>query len=201
MDELKNEQAHEKPKHFLVENDNFEDLRSAEEMPHDQLEFPEASNTLGVFADLRSQNEERTGFEIDVTPSSPYLKLPDMHSQVDSNGVDCYDYNEDPVDPVTVTPFKEENKMTEIQDPQENKSFNRIFSCNSMSAEIRSLNSTSSGAGAMRKSVSSQDKSFRRSQRAKKHEQYRESQDDQQSFQMHNQDAAMAHVKLIKNNI
>jgi hypothetical protein len=44
-----------------------------------------------------------------------------MHSQVDSNGVDCYDYNEDPGDPATIAPFKEENKMTEIADRQENK--------------------------------------------------------------------------------
>jgi len=86
-------------------------------MPHNQLEITELNtNKYLGFADLRSQNEERTGFEIDVTPNSPYLKLPDMHSQVDSNGVDCFDYNEDPGDPVTISPFKEETKMTEVAD-------------------------------------------------------------------------------------
>ena len=87
-------------------------------MPHNKLEITEQNNKkyLGVFADQRSQNEERTGFEIDVSPSSPYLKLPDMHSQVDSNGVDCYDYNEDLADPATITPFGEEKKLTEIAD-------------------------------------------------------------------------------------
>ena len=104
-------------------------MRSVEESPHTQL-------------------------EIDVNSDSPSLKMPDMHSQVDSNGVDCFDdyQTEDPVEPATITSFPEENK-------KESKSgfslFNRIFNHNS---EHRSVNSTSSGAAsAKKKSISSKD--------------------------------------------
>ena len=78
------------PKHFLADDAvSLEEMRSAEDSPHTQL-------------------------EIDDNQNSPSLKLPDMHSQVDSNGADCYgDYNEEPVEPVTITPdfsLLEENK-------------------------------------------------------------------------------------------